>query len=787
MYNFKHFQNCLNYLISGFKYKYTLGFSSLLFFSTLVFAEGTGNQPTRFRVTNQCAEDIWVQQDFKSYTDKNQIVVKIPSNSSHDYQIPSSGLPATRFWAKSGCNEHGYNCKVGESTAVPEAEANKWQSAPYAPDINSKFEATWGCISGQCIENPSSPGNAIGSETWWNGSAVDGYTFPYEVVVKNHNNSCRDLHSGRIVSAPGVYCGDLKPESCPTSANLSTEGKFNQINGKDVTKVNLQWKDNNGKAIGCFSPCAKLTTAQGNYYSENSGGWKYFLNGVEPEDPEAQMYCCPTPPVSNQECIDGPASRSEYSKSVSVDQACNSYTYAYDDAQGLARCGGNTQFELVFCPSKKGEPQIIETDMKFVIQEPQVVVKYNDEVIDENIVYKIKNGSTVSEVKDNVTLSCPLMVNSLSSVLVETGGLCDKLSIDNTKKIITILANSNPTPSPSLSYKYKINYPGVANIKAYLNDNLVARDAPLQNASSALKISDLKAVQDAKVGSCNILFEDNGITKGGFGEFCSRIVIFKDGEGNYFVNLPADIPDSENKPLPNPDNNPLPNPDASFTFQLNFPSAVTANVNQTSVENAQKLDASKFPRNSFITALQGGNLGVCNFVIETEDANIVKGGGELCNRINIVKESNNIHMFLPAAIPNTGEITPAPEPQPTPDPTPNPDPTPAPEPSDPTEPPAINQGDKYASFGIAAGINTIFGSYNVSNGTKVGIKDLVDGDIELSATQNNNTVGCTIKKSGDNLSIVNNSGVLCAQGLVVQRHGDGNYYIGLPNPLPANK
>lgn len=769
-------------------FKYFLGFSSYFLFSSYIFADNTGDQPTRFRVTNHCSHEIWIQQDFKRFTDKNEIVVKIPAGTSHDYNIPDGGLPSTRFWAKSECNEHGYNCKIGESTAVPEAEANKWQSAPYAPDINSKFEATWGCISSNCAQNPSDPGNVVPFETWWNGSAVDGYTFPYQVVVKNHNNSCRDLQSGRIIGEPGVYCGGLKPDLCPSSVDLSTEGKFNKINGKDVTNINLQWKDNDGKPIGCFSPCAKLTTAQGNEYTENSGGWKYYLGGLEPDAPEAQMYCCPTPPVSSEECIAGPASRMKYRESITVDQGCNSYTYAYDDAQGLARCGGQTKFELVFCPTKKEEPPIAQVDMKFVIQEPGIIVKYNDNVINETDLYKIKNGGVVSTTKEEVIKSCPLMVNSESIVSVAQGDLCDKLAIDNQNKIIKLLANNNPAPNPDTKYKYKVNYPGVDNIKAYLNNVLIPRDSQLQSSSSVLEISSLRAEQGDNVGDCNLLFEAKGISKGGFGEFCNRIVIFKDSNGDYYINLPADIPNSENKPIPNPnpDNDPLPNPDAKFTFQINYPSGIRAFINETQVQNAAKQDASKFPSNSFITALQNENIGVCNLVIDTSGVNITKGDSQLCKMINVVKETDNIHLYLPASIPNTGGVTPSPnpEPEPEPDPAPNPEPTPTPTP-DPTTPPPVTAGDKYVSFGVAAGINTVFSGYNVSNGTKVAIKDMSDGEITLIATQNANTAGCTVRKSGDALSIVANTGTLCAQGLVVQRHGDGNYYIGLPNPLPA--
>src|SRR5690606_28557675 len=143
-------------------------------------------------------------QDYKNKTN-DPIVIEIPQGSSYDYNIPDSGLASTRFWPKSGCNSHGYNCVVGESTGVPEAEIQGYQHGPYAPDINSKFEATWGCLKSifdnnpsLCAVNPSAPSQHLNSETWWNGSAVDGYTFAYIINVKNHNSSCMDLHSGNV-------------------------------------------------------------------------------------------------------------------------------------------------------------------------------------------------------------------------------------------------------------------------------------------------------------------------------------------------------------------------------------------------------------------------------------------------------------------------------------------------------------------------------------------------------------------------------------------------------------
>ena len=312
---------------------------------------------SRFRVTNQCAETLWIQQNFV-YKSNDPVVVRVPEGMSYDYTIPDEGLASTRFWAKSDCNEFGFQCGVGESVGVPEAEKQGIQHGPYAPDINSKFEATWGCMSSifvndpkRCAVNPSDPAKHLDALTWWNGSAVDGYTFPYAIRITHDELSCVHMRTGAPLHHPGVDCGGLRASSCPKDVDLSTEGKFNQINNHDMTHVNLQWmNEKTAQPAGCFSPCAKLTTSQGSDNGQTNGGWRVILGDLTPESNQAKMYCCPTPPVSPEACRVGPASKHEYTKSVHGAQQCNVYTYAYDDAEGLGVCGAQTHFELVFCP-----------------------------------------------------------------------------------------------------------------------------------------------------------------------------------------------------------------------------------------------------------------------------------------------------------------------------------------------------------------------------------------------------------------------------------------------------
>lgn len=579
---------------------------SLICLCTHAVFSGTVNpssvQTGRLRITNQCAEPIWIQQDFKSHT-QDPIVVKIDKGAAYDYTIPDGGLPATRFWPKKSCNVYGYNCVVGESTGVPEAINSGQQSgAAMAPDINSKFEATWGCKNAifdhnpsLCAANLSAPDQHLGPETWWNASAVDGYTLPYRINVKNDNQHCRDVHSGQVIQQPGVDCSGLDVNACPSDENLSTEGQFPVINGVNVTHVNLQWRQE-GEALGCFSPCSKMTVAQGSDNGATNGGWRTLLGGLSPESPEAKMYCCPTPPVSPAECSAGPGARSAYVHSVQGTQHCNAYTYAYDDAKGLARCDAEAQFEVIFCP-------------------------------------QASSGTSDQ--------------NSGGSGSTDTSG-----------------SGSPGATEPPRAPGY-----------------------PLQ-----------------------------------------------------------------------------------FNFNTDF--GIKAYVNDAEVANAQVWQSTTFPTQSILKAHQADKWGSCQLNIGTET--VQRGTGELCNRLNIVKEgTGKVHIYLPADIPNNS----------VPNEIPSSPPSTPPETPPPSSPPA----EHYVVFGMDASQWAKFKDNIVTNGSQIALGSLGQGnEIDLTVHQGGNVATCIIGRSGNSLNIVPSTGVLCQGGLVLVTQNGGDYYIGIPNPLPQN-
>jgi hypothetical protein len=102
-----------------------------------------------------------------------------------------------------------------------------------------------------------------------------------------------------------------------------------------------------GEIAGCYSASGKLTFAQ---WQEKPG--PYHFQTYPPGDPHAMWFACPTPPISPEQCMAGPADSSAYTNLIH--SYCNSYAYPYDDAIGLISCpaAANLNYEVTFmCPS----------------------------------------------------------------------------------------------------------------------------------------------------------------------------------------------------------------------------------------------------------------------------------------------------------------------------------------------------------------------------------------------------------------------------------------------------
>lgn len=279
---------------------------------------GPVTQPL-FTVKNECPYDIWVQQ--QNMPASTPAVVKLTKGASKTYDIPVVGLASTRFWAKTGCDSTGQNCLVGQSSPPCPATG-------CAPPIDSKIEATWGCALSEKVCGKTPQGKTLKGDTFWNGSSVDGYTLSYRI----------DVGANGGAGCAAVNCNELWQGQCPTAENLSTDGKY-----PDLKNINLNVfgpKPDGGAApvLGCFSTCMALTAS-------NDGG-----KGYQPSDPQAQMYCCPTPPISSPACQKGPVVKTKYVQAVHGMCHGTSYAYTYDDGLGTRTCTPDTKITMTYCP-----------------------------------------------------------------------------------------------------------------------------------------------------------------------------------------------------------------------------------------------------------------------------------------------------------------------------------------------------------------------------------------------------------------------------------------------------
>jgi len=260
-------------------------------------------QTSRLRITNGCAsEPMWIAHMAGGGKGHDPWNVRVPPSASYDFEI-TDGLSSARYWPKLGCNDAGAACRVGDSGGPGQACDPRHGCAP---PVDTKFEATFGTVGRPCN---ASAGEIAGCD-WLDMSLVDGFTLPFKL----------DVLGGSCNGEPEVDCSALRPSHCPSELQVRQPGT--------------------GALAGCYSPCARLT------YSN----WGNPAGQHSPRDTAALPYCCPTPPVTPQQCSDGPVASSPYVRMVHKD-CPGVYAYAYDDAEGLSHCTAGARYHVTFyCP-----------------------------------------------------------------------------------------------------------------------------------------------------------------------------------------------------------------------------------------------------------------------------------------------------------------------------------------------------------------------------------------------------------------------------------------------------
>eukprot|EP00466_Bigelowiella_natans_P006530 jgi/Bigna1/88135/estExt_fgenesh1_pg.C_280151 len=226
----------------------------------------------RLTITNACKSDaIWIAHEAGSGVGPDPQNVKLEPSTSYNFTI-SDGLAATRYWPKMYCSDSGDSCALGGSGG-PSETCNT--TIGCAPPVDTKFEATWGDRSIPCDPDH---GQYKGCD-YFDISLVDGFTLPFKLDVIG---DCK-------LPVSSIDCSNISFTGCP----IEDLGDIGQ-------NVSLRVSHPDTKAtVGCYSPCSILTFSN----------WENKYGKHMPQDSEAAPFCCPTPPISPDQCHQGPAAK----------------------------------------------------------------------------------------------------------------------------------------------------------------------------------------------------------------------------------------------------------------------------------------------------------------------------------------------------------------------------------------------------------------------------------------------------------------------------------------------
>jgi hypothetical protein len=292
------------------------------------------DKPRRLSVVNACRQPVWITHEAAAGTGPDPQDVRVAPGASHAFLTPN-GLSATRYWAKLGCNEQGTHCALGGSGGPKEACVRKMPGGAYnysacAPPIDTKFEASFGQMGEPC--NPMAPGGTeMAGCDYIDMSLVDGFTLAFKLEI--HGGRCTATSKGVDSRVQTIDCSTLSFDDCPAEENLGL--------GFDVDLRAVS--PHTGTVAGCYAPCMKLTDTK---WNNTLGAGRTGLDAGNASAP----YCCPTPPVSPEECRQGPVTSTRFVRTLH-EKCPGVYGYAYDDGHGLMRCSSDSHYKLtLYCP-----------------------------------------------------------------------------------------------------------------------------------------------------------------------------------------------------------------------------------------------------------------------------------------------------------------------------------------------------------------------------------------------------------------------------------------------------
>mmetsp|Transcript_96781 Transcript_96781/g.269109 ORF Transcript_96781/g.269109 Transcript_96781/m.269109 type:complete len:532 (+) Transcript_96781:87-1682(+) len=188
----------------------------------------------RFRITNKCSEPIWIQQagSKKEVIPHEPTIRRIDEGAHYTYSIPNKGLPSTRFLPKTGCDGDGNNCDIQSMPPCPEQGCDL--------PVDTKFEASWGCLYWNGTRDDKRKCSLTGQghpstyQDWWDGSAVDGWTLPFTVLVDDGGRGLVPGSRGSPAICGNVVCAKLIAANlCPRDEFLTPESEHRRHGGLD--------------------------------------------------------------------------------------------------------------------------------------------------------------------------------------------------------------------------------------------------------------------------------------------------------------------------------------------------------------------------------------------------------------------------------------------------------------------------------------------------------------------------------------------------------------------------
>lgn len=296
---------------------------------------GTTGQTAGLRIVNNCSMDAWLQVSGSDATTPvpglTGTRIFTPQGTIIDYNPPSGGFSSFRTWFKYGCDSSGMNCEVGDSVPYfPETDVVP--PGGFQIPANSLFEATFGCSG--CSGSQG--------QTFFDTSNVDGFTYPYMLIVKPviGTSGLASCDSG-IQGASGIINGGTLDTSNRQFVvnNLTNNGAnptaFSNTMGTTVelTAVDLAFTGSTGQILGWYSPCQQLAGV--------------YAVPATVSDP----YCCNGLYNTAPTCNAGPVNNTNYVTYVENQTDNLVYASAFSDAQGNHNCSvGSVMYEFVACP-----------------------------------------------------------------------------------------------------------------------------------------------------------------------------------------------------------------------------------------------------------------------------------------------------------------------------------------------------------------------------------------------------------------------------------------------------